>query len=159
MPWCRACRPCTGLPFNTIHGTFNHILFADSLWLMRITGKESLPTTVLPEGLTMEAVSEYWRDDHSWDGATQSLAEVDDRLMAMSDQYALLIGDLDDEKLHEHFTYHDTSGTPHERAVAPMLSHVFNHATHHRGQLSSAMFAALGTYFVTDFPAGPDFYE
>ena len=31
-------------PFHSIHGTLNHLLVVDRLWLYRLTGKGTLPT-------------------------------------------------------------------------------------------------------------------
>jgi uncharacterized damage-inducible protein DinB len=37
-------------------------------------------------------------------------------------------------------TYHNTKGQPFQRKLSSLLFHVFNHATHHRGQISAITF-------------------
>ena len=36
-------------------------------------------------------------------------------------------------------TYHDTAGTPHCKHVGSLISHLFLHQTHHRGQITTLL--------------------
>jgi hypothetical protein len=46
--------------------------------------------------------------------------------------------ELDEDELGIEFHYKRTEGTSMSAEHGPILAHVFNHATHHRGQITSA---------------------
>ncbi|PFH09559.1 putative damage-inducible protein DinB [Collimonas sp. PA-H2] len=114
-------RDC-GLYFASIHGTLNHMLVGERNWYARIA-KENSPIVPLDSELESEraalgnALAKASRRWSSW-LATQPQQSYDGNL---------------------HYTR--ASGEP---AVAPfmaVLGHVFNHATHHRGQITAALTA------------------
>lgn len=103
--------------FGSIHGTLNHMLVADRLWLARIEGQPA-PHAHLDETpwATFEAVLDIRH-------------EVDDRLQVLVDR-------LSDDDLGTlvHYTALTSPGKLTSR-LEQILLHVFNHATHHRGQI------------------------
>ncbi len=113
-------RAPAGLFFNSIHGTLNHLLLADRAWLGRFIGKPEKFASLAQEiEIDRERLAEQLAGRHLlW----QSLIE--------SASSETIMGSL-------HYT--TTAG---EKAVTPWLgtvAHVFNHATHHRGQISAAL--------------------
>ncbi len=121
-----------GAFFKSICGTLNHILVADQIWLERIEGtgpKPSALDAVLHDRLENLRVA---RD-----------AE-DARLLRM-------VTAQPEERFAGTLTYRNTKGTPFERPFADVLTHIFNHQTHHRGQAHS-LFTQFGlTAPVLDF--------
>ncbi len=103
--------------FGSIHGTLNHILIGDRLWLARI---EDLP----PPDLKLD-------DQPNADLASLTLArqEEDDRMVRLTDSY-------DDSGLDRVIHYRAIT-MPGEIATPLYLCwlHLFNHQTHHRGQV------------------------
>jgi uncharacterized damage-inducible protein DinB len=103
--------------FGSIHGTLNHMLVADRLWLARVEG-EAAPHARLDETpwATFEAVVDARNAvDGRWIALADGLAEGDlDRLV----RYAAL-----------------TASSRQTSRLEQILLHVFNHATHHRGQI------------------------
>lgn len=51
-------RRTTGVFFGSLHGTLNHLLLADRVWLKRLTGEGSIPTGSMRSCLTIVA---NWR--------------------------------------------------------------------------------------------------
>lgn len=115
----------TGVFFRSIMGTLNHILATDRIWLKRFTGRGEAPST-------LDAIL------HT-DLETLQAARVaeDARILEW-------IGGLSEDGLGGRFSYMTVSDmrTISQR-LAPALSHLFNHQTHHRGQ-AHACLTSLG---------------
>lgn len=102
--------------FGSIHGTLNHILVADRVWMGRITGT--------PSGLTDLAA--ILHDD---------LAGLRAAREAEDDRIAGVVRDLDNARLASDLDYANMRGDPQRTPLFQVLAHVFNHQTHHRGQV------------------------
>ena len=109
-----------GLFFRSIHRTLNHLLLVDLLWHGRLTGK---PFAV--SGLDQELVKERDR-----------LAE---EMMHQAGVLRDLVAGLDESRIGAVNAYLDTEGRRRESPLALQLAHTFNHATHHRGQITAVI--------------------
>ncbi len=118
-------RQNVGVFFGSLHGTLNHLLVTDRMWLRRLTGEGEAPTRV--DVILHE-------DRH--DLARVRIAE-DARLLATIVGY-------DEAALARAVAYRTTSGAAHEQIVADILAHLFNHQTHHRGQAHAALSILTG---------------
>jgi uncharacterized damage-inducible protein DinB len=119
-----------GAYFKSVHGTLNHILVADRIWMKRFTGEGDAPKkldTILRDDLlrlTIEREREDQRIVHWIEG-------------------------MDAKAISGRFTYTTvTDMRTVSQRLAPALAHFFNHQTHHRGQVH-----ALMTGFGADAPA------
>ncbi|MEM9734326.1 MAG: DinB family protein [Pseudomonadota bacterium] len=132
-------RDC-GAFFKSLHGTLNHLLVADQIWMHRFT----------KEGACPNALDEILHEDFA--GLQRAGIEMDARIEAF-------IESLSDEDLAQDFTYTPVT-TPDpitlKRSVA--LAHLFNHQTHHRGQCHSILHELTGDapaldliYFQSDY--------
>jgi uncharacterized damage-inducible protein DinB len=106
--------------FRSLHGTLNHILTADRIWMYRLEGKGEHPSRL----------NEIIHDDLA-SLRTARLAE-DQRIVSFVDN----LDDADFEKLWE---FRTLNGTPQRKYVREILAHMFNHQTHHRGQAHAAL--------------------
>lgn len=104
-----------GAFFGSMHGTLNHILWADRVWMSRITGTDGVDGTF----------DTIQHDDLT--ALTAAREAEDARITAHADA-------LDDEALARPLRYANTRGEVSEQPLAQVLSHLFNHQTHHRGQ-------------------------
>lgn len=109
-----------GLFFHSIHGTLNHLLVADSVWFGRFSGQ---PFTV--SGLDAELETDR--------------AALERRLCTHAAGWRAWLEDKSAATLAAPLVYSNMSGTRFEQETATLLLHVFNHATHHRGQISAAI--------------------
>jgi uncharacterized damage-inducible protein DinB len=120
--------------FGSIHGTLNHLLWGDRMWMGRFVGPQC---THPPFGADMFAEFADLQQDR----------EATDQLIL--DWSANLRPDW----LASAFTY--TSVVDDRRRTLPAevaVIHMFNHGTHHRGQLSTLMKQAGVDPGVTDLP-------
>ncbi|WP_017523173.1 DinB family protein [Pusillimonas noertemannii] len=126
-----------GAFFGSIHKTFNHILLADRVWLGRLAGH---PFKV--DSLDQELYADFG-------------ALARERAMADS-ELEDLVSKLNPRLLQESITY--LSISQRQEATLPrglILLHVFNHQTHHRGQITAIMSRLGHDFGVTDLIAFP----
>ena len=117
-----------GAFFGSIHGTLNHILVGDRIWMSRFEGGEA-PSTNLDAILY---------DD--FDALRESRVAEDARIEAYT-------ASLTAELLDGTIAYVNDQGREFRDPLSVLLAHLFNHQTHHRGQVT-AMLATTGV----DYP-------
>ena len=127
--------------FRSIHGTLNHLLLTDRVWLGRFTGK---PLKI--QGLDQElyaGFAELRRERELTDGALTSW-----------------VASLSDAKLAAPFTWAGYSN-PQTRTLPlwAVVAHLFNHQTHHRGQLTTLLKQTGRDPGVTDLIQLPELGE
>jgi uncharacterized damage-inducible protein DinB len=106
--------------FGSIQGTLNHLLVVDRLWFGRVAD--------VPSGLTR--LDEILYDDFA---ALSAARQAEDQRIVD------LIDGLDEAALAGERAYSDTKGKPWTMPVRRMLATVFNHQTHHRGQVHALL--------------------
>jgi uncharacterized damage-inducible protein DinB len=105
-----------GAFFGSLHGTLNHILVGDRIWLQRFTGEGEVPTS-------LDAIL---HDDFAALRAARD--EEDARIVAY-------VEGLDEAAFDSLFSYRTiTKPVDVTQPLGPALAHFFNHQTHHRGQ-------------------------
>lgn len=129
-----------GAFFDSIHGTLNHILLADLIWLQRFAsanwGAPSLQNLCFDPahsitGLDMQPYADF-------DALRAERAVID---VAILDWVK---SDLTEAILKNHLTYQNILRKREQTLpMATCVSHFFNHQTHHRGQITT-MLSQLG---------------
>lgn len=114
----------SGAFFKSIHGTFNHLLLADRVWLSRFEGVAAPDGFMAPGIRTLD--QELYAD---FDELRRERARTDDALSTW-------IAGLDDARLAAPLVV-IRRGQRHESPLWCSVVHVFNHQTHHRGQLTT----------------------
>jgi uncharacterized damage-inducible protein DinB len=104
-----------GAYFKSLHGTLNHLLVADRIWLWRITGAGVAPAR-------LDAVL---FDDLP--GLTEARRTEDERLVRF-------VESVTDAGLEGPLEYRTVKGEQQQQRLREVLTHLFNHQTHHRGQ-------------------------
>src|SRR5437764_14021109 len=115
-----------GAFFKSMHGTLNHLLLTDRIWLKRLTGEGEHPDR-------LDAILFEDRKDL----ARARMAE-DARLIKV-------IGGYSEADLDDTISYRTMSGQPHQQPLRQILSHLVNHQTHHRGQAHACCSILTGT--------------
>lgn len=123
-----------GAFFGSMHGTLNHLLWGDRMWLGRFAGP---PCTAPPFGANMyEDFGELRRERELTDAALADWAErVSEAWLASTLTYTSRVDD-----------------RTRELPAAAAAIHMFNHGTHHRGQLTTLLKQAGYDPGVTDLP-------
>jgi uncharacterized damage-inducible protein DinB len=122
-------RDC-GAFFKSIHGTFNHLLLADRVWLARFTG------VTAPDGFMAPGIRALDQELYAdFDDLRRERARTDDELSAW-------ISELTPERLAAPLVY-KRRGQKQEPPLWWTVAHLFNHQTHHRGQITT-LFTQLG---------------
>ncbi|WP_375172767.1 DinB family protein [Pseudooceanicola sp.] len=125
-----------GAFFGSILATANHLVWGDLMWLSRLDGGAG-PGCGMKEGLTLTPTHGAWsaerfRTDGRLTAWAEGLSQVD------------LAGNL---------TWIPSStGQERTRPMGLIVTHVFNHQTHHRGQIHAMLTAAGAQVEDTDLP-------
>jgi uncharacterized damage-inducible protein DinB len=112
-----------GAYFKNLHGTLNHLLVADRIWMWRLSGTGVAPTR-------LDAI------------VAEDLAELAEARRAEDERIASYVGNLTDTQLEGQLEYRTAKG-PQQQKRREILAHLFNHQTHHRGQ-AHGILTALG---------------
>ena len=119
----------SGAFFNSILGTFNHLMVGDIIWLQRFAEHPAgEPLQGVRDINRPAALSQMLHDNLS------SLAQQRRQLDVMICEFCT---QLTDEDLAHELEYKNTKGVAFSRRFAYLMQHFFNHQTHHRGQLST----------------------
>jgi uncharacterized damage-inducible protein DinB len=102
--------------FKSIHGTLNHIMVGDRIWLTRFEGKQ-IPSTQL-DAILYQDFDELW----------QARIREDERI----ENFA---SNLTEEFLGGTISYVNNAGKLCTDPADLLVAHFFNHQTHHRGQI------------------------
>ena len=102
--------------FGSIHGTLNHVMVGDRIWLARFAG-QSVPSSGL-DAILYEDFEEL----------SHARSVEDARIVAFANSLSAV-------RLDETVTYVNNAGQRHEDPLSLLVLHMFNHQTHHRGQV------------------------
>jgi uncharacterized damage-inducible protein DinB len=129
-----------GAFFGSIHKTMSHLMWADRIWMSRLT---DVPA---PEGGIPGSVSLY----PDWGPLRDERVALDNRIVDWADG-------LDDASLVGDLTWYSAVA---KREVGKpkwlLVTHMFNHQTHHRGQVHCMLTQAGGIPRDTDLAFMPE---
>ena len=126
-----------GAFFGSIHGTLNHLLFGDQAWMSRFAGTPWPKAAGIPESPNMYA---------SWDELKRERWAFDEVIIGWAER-------LDPAWLEGDLTWF--SGAAKRDVTKPkamLVAHMFNHQTHHRGQVHCMLTQCGATPGTTDLP-------
>jgi len=109
-----------GAFFKSVHGTLNHLLLGDRIWMTRFEGG-SHPSTNL-DAILFEGFAEL----------RQARADMDRRIEAL---FSALPADF----LKRTLSYVNNAGVGCEDPAEVIVPHFFNHQTHHRAQVHTLL--------------------
>jgi uncharacterized damage-inducible protein DinB len=104
-----------GAYFKSVHGTLNHIMVADLIWMHRLTGAGDHPKNL--NAIVFDDLPSLW----------SARQQLDQRIITC-------VNSLSDAQLEETWDYRTLNGTLQRQRRRETLAHLFNHQTHHRGQ-------------------------
>ncbi|WP_046865832.1 DinB family protein [Microvirga massiliensis] len=116
-----------GAFFKSVHGTLNHLLVTDRIWMRRFTGTGDAPTRL--DAILFDDLSDLRAARRAEDQRIESY-----------------VAELDETRLNGLLRYCTISNpTDFEQPLASTLIHFFNHQTHHRGQVHALLTGLTGT--------------
>ena len=129
-----------GAFFGSIHKTLSHLLWADHIQMSRFTNVPRPPAGI-PESVSLFP---------DWDALKEERARFDVAIIGWADA-------VDPVWLAGDHTYY--SGATKRELTKPcwvLVTHLFNHQTHHRGQVHCLLTQAGGKPSDTDLPFMPE---
>lgn len=106
--------------FPSIRDTLAHIVMAEWIWLRRWQGES--PTQRPP-----------------WTLDAPSLQTIVENLEAIQHEREQFLNGLTDEQLQRALDYRTMNGEAHTNRLGELMSHVVNHSSYHRGQLTTML--------------------
>lgn len=113
-----------GAFFGSIHGTFNHLLWADRVWLSRFTAS---PVPDCPRENSAHYVDDF-------DALRDLRIRSDDEIVAFA-------AAVTPQWLAEEVVWFEGTARQFTSQQALRVAHMFNHQTHHRGQIHALLTA------------------
>jgi uncharacterized damage-inducible protein DinB len=104
-------RKDVGAFFRSLHGTLNHLLVTDRIWMRRFTGKASIPLS-------------------STQSCLDDLPSLEAARRAEDARIIQYVEGISEEEIGRDFSYSTTKGVPQQFILPDLLAHWFNH----RGQ-------------------------
>jgi uncharacterized damage-inducible protein DinB len=118
---------------QSVLGTLVHIYQSDRVWLSRLSGSPRFTLADLDEVFTLDSLAEAWKklsgDFQNWAGA------------------------LSDEAVDSILKYVNLQGNHYQQPVWKLVLHVVNHASYHRGQVTTLLRQLNHIPAVTDLAA------
>jgi len=115
-----------GAFFKSVHGSLNHLLVTDRIWMRRFTGEGDAPNRL--DAILFETL----------DGLRAAREAEDRRIVDF-------VEGLDDRRIAGTIKYRRVSSPEQfEQQLGPALAHWFNHQTHHRGQIHALLTGLVG---------------
>ena len=115
-----------GAFFKSVHGTLNHLLVADRIWMRRFTGEGEAPSR-------LDAI------------LFEDLAPLRDARRGEDERIVRYVDGLTEDALAGRLRYRTiASPADYEQSLASALIHFFNHQTHHRGQVHCLLTGLAG---------------
>ncbi len=131
--------------FKSILGALNHIVVGDLLWLSRfathspryqsLTRLQMYPTPSSLDELLYNNLDAYWVVRRDIDVIIQEW----------------LSNEVLEADFESNLTYRNSKGVASRRNFFELVAHLFNHQTHHRGQISALLYQKGIDIGVTDF--------
>ena len=116
-----------GAFFGSIMATLNHILWADTIWMSRFHDRIPAPDPKGPSHLEFTSTFGVWSADRfRMDGAIRMWADTL-RTLDLKRRLSWYSGTLEQNM---------------KQSLEVCVTHMFNHQTHHRGQVHAMMTAA-----------------
>ena len=110
-----------GAFFKSLHGTLNHLLVGDSVWMGRFVGPVFVPTS-----LAQELHADFGELRRAREAMDQRIldwvANLTDAVLASDLQYTSIV-----------------NPQPRRMPMGLAVAHFFNHQTHHRGQVTTLL--------------------
>jgi len=121
-----------GAFFGSVFASLNHICVGDTVWLKRfesvlkdIDAYAPIVALTMPESLDAFLANNF--------------IDLKDRRVLLDEALLEITSLLTEETLLQPISYQNTQGVTSNKTLFNLLMHVFNHQTHHRGQVTTLL--------------------
>lgn len=121
-----------GAFFGSVLGTLNHLLVGDIVWLKRFAtdpekfrSLDNIRNTAAPESLDAHLFEDL-------DLLRAARQQLDTDIVSFCDE-------ITDEQLLEKLDYQNFQSNRYQDQLGLLIQHLFNHQTHHRGQITTLL--------------------
>lgn len=135
-----------GAFFGSIIGTLNHIAVADTIWLKRFA-------SLLQTHEELNFVREQSVPQSLDIMLFSSIEELYERRKILDSTFSELAKSITASELNQMLSYTSTKGIPATKNLFSLFMHVFNHQTHHRGQVTTLLSQSGLDVGITDLVA------
>lgn len=125
-----------GAFFGSIESTLNHILVADIMWLRRFQSHPS-------DFASLKKLSDFPQPESLGHVLFDEFTLLEESRKSLDTLLIRFIEETDEHDYAVPLHYRNSKGMPFTRPFGPLLMHLFNHQTHHRGQ-ATTLFNQLG---------------
>jgi len=133
-----------GAFFGSIHDTLDHVLLGDRSWLSRIE-RSSMPFPSLEQAALVPDLRDLRQ------GITQDFETLRAERSATDAVLEAFVRELTPALLASDLAYTNSKGMDFACPLWQVVAHVFNHQTHHRGQVTALLSQAGIDPGMTDF--------
>jgi len=135
-----------GAFFGSILGTLNHLFVADTIWLKRFSLHPA-------KFKSLDHVRAIPMPSSVADTPYTDLSELRSARQQMDEAIVGFVNEATEEDYAHNLAYQNTKGLPFCKLFSELVQHLFNHQTHHRGQLTVLLSQIDRDYGSTDLLA------
>lgn len=129
-----------GAFFGSILNTANHLIWGDMLWMARFE-KGPRPDVTIAESVGLTPTLAVWGTERF---------RLDGRILRWAERLHTV------DLVGRETWYSQSMGAEVSKPIGQCIMHMFNHQTHHRGQIHGMVTAAGGQGWVTDLFMMPE---
>lgn len=118
-----------GAFFGSVLGTLNHLVVGDTVWLKRFSSSDV-------SHKSLESINDFPHPEALDSILFTTLPELKARREQLDRVVVAFARELSESELQKIITYKSFKGISSTKALFSLLMHMFNHQTHHRGQLT-----------------------
>lgn len=118
--------------FGSVFATLNHIAVGDTIWLKRLASG-------LPNQTAFHPIADLWWPESLTTILCGDIQALRARRVLLDDVLLNLSASLSEAELSQSISYKNMKGDDFSKNVFSLLMHVFNHQTHHRGQVTTLL--------------------
>jgi len=133
-----------GAFFGSVLATLNHIMVGDLLWLSRIEHHSDRYES-------LSSISEFASPSALNDILYQDIDDLHEKRNKLDGIIVDWVGETEESDFHKLFSYKNMKGKEERKVFGEVVSHFFNHQTHHRGQVSTLLNQLGKDVGITDF--------
>ena len=138
-----------GAFFGSVHGTLDHLVWADRTWLRRFAAQGVRFASLRDELLALPEGASYGTVLHEdWAALRTARGQLDEAIEGWTRE-------MGPDFPRSTMRYANTRGVQREHPAWKAMTHFFNHQTHHRGQVTTLLMQSGVDPGVTDLIAMP----